>query len=752
MVAPAVLAAASKAAKAARKAKQAGRLAAGTGGGQNGNDGKKNGGKKDGGKKNNSPRLWLILGSGGGLAVGGVGAVVLMLVGSMVGGVGNGAVTAACGDYADNANAGSTGDAAATNPIMPAGKVYMPSETARNEIPPKMILASMRAAARYEGLDWTLIVGQMYQETKFGQDGSAAPGGKNSLGYMGILQFGRPAWQDYGADGNGDGEKDLYNIDDAAWAAANFLHAQHAETQPWKALQVYSGSTAANTIYPRVVLTQAARYRGALTGDQDLIKRWYAHLKQTIDKNPGFPTLGQQSDIPEPVGNNAQPSSATSIAASAPRSWSTPALESSAGDSGEATTALAPADGDGATTAVVPAAYTAAHTTDTTTVTATTLAGPPAGPLAGPEAGPLAGPEAGPRAAPSAKPTTGGNNWQWPMKEGTYQLGTRYHETGSMWSLGYHTGLDLVAPGGTPIYAPADGKVVKAGAGGSYGNETDIEHDGGVITLYAHQTSIKVSVGDTVKRGQLIGTVGATGNVTGPHLHWEVRMPGVDNPFVAGQDRGPGMVDPEDWMKGKVTASPDYGTVPGSGDEGKDAQYADCAQENGSAAVAPDGAGATGVIPDADDPVIRAVLGWAQRGVGVPYVYGAQRLQGPNPTSFDCSSFTQWAYYMASDGKIDIGGTTYAQQPHLAAHKVPLSEAQPGDVIFFRPEGSGRSGHVGLVWDPAGHKIIHAPRPGRTVSFSTWDVQDEITGVYRVPIPRGTNVVEGDGKGNEKGA
>ncbi|GDY64567.1 hypothetical protein SAV14893_039600 [Streptomyces avermitilis] len=125
MVAPAVLAAASKAAKVAKKAKQAGRAAAGPGGGKGGDDG----------KKKNGLKLWLILGSGGGLAAGAAVFLVLLLIGSMVGGVGNGAVAAACGDYADNAEAGNTGDAAATNPIMPAGKVYMPSETARNEIP-----------------------------------------------------------------------------------------------------------------------------------------------------------------------------------------------------------------------------------------------------------------------------------------------------------------------------------------------------------------------------------------------------------------------------------------------------------------------------------------------------------------------------------------------------------------------------------------------------------------------------------------
>ncbi|WP_037676820.1 peptidoglycan DD-metalloendopeptidase family protein [Streptomyces griseus] len=691
MVAPAVLAAASKAAKVAKAAKAAKAAA--------------QGGSGQGGDKNKNNKWMWIAGGVGCLPIAGIGTLVLVLLGGLIGGVGAGAAAASCDDYADNADAGNTGDAAATNPIMPAGKMYMPSGTARNEIPPKMILAAMRAAARYDGLDWTLIAGQMYQETKYGQDKSAAPGGKNSLGYMGILQFGKPAWTDYGADGNGDGEKDLYNIDDAAWAAANFLHAKKAETAPFKALQTYSGSTASNTIYPRVVLTQAARYRGTLTGDQALVKRWYAHLKETIEKNPDFPTLGQQSDIPEPVGNNAQPGSALSISATPARSWSTPPLDAG--------------NGDDTTTAMSLAAYSA----DATTVS-----------------------------FPLAKKPTTGKDWQWPMKQGTYTIGTPYHQNGRMWSLGYHTGLDLVASSGTPIYAPADGKVVHAGPGGSYGNMTKIQHAGGVVTLYAHQTSIKVSVGQTVERGQQIGTVGATGNVTGPHLHWEVLVPGVDNPFVGGQDQGPGMVDPQEWMKGKVTANPDYGTVPGSDESSRDAQYADCAKDNGGAPVSPDGAGASGVIPDSDDPIIRAVLGWAQRGIGVPYVFGAPRLQGENPTSFDCSSFTQWAYYMASGGKIDIGTTTYTQEPYLKKYEVSLSEAQPGDVIFFRPEGNGHSGHVGLVWDPKGHKIIHAPRPGQSVKFSTWDVQDEITGVYRVPIPKGTDPVEGDGTDSEKGA
>ncbi|MCH0542658.1 peptidoglycan DD-metalloendopeptidase family protein [Streptomyces sp. MUM 203J] len=719
MVAPAVLAAAAKAAKVAKAAQAAQNVARTAGGGGRGQGG------PGGGKKKSNLKWWLVIGGAGLLPIGGVCILVLILITSVLGASGGGAAAAACAEYGENANAGNTSDAAATSPIMPAGKVYTPSETARNEIPPKMILASMRAAARYKGLDWTLIAGQMYQETKFGQDPSAAPGGKNSAGYMGILQFGRPAWQDYGADGNGDGKKDLYNIDDAAFAAANFLHAKKAETEAWEALRFYSGSSAGNTIYMRVVLTQAARYRGSLTGDKDLVKDWYDHLKKTIDKNPGFPTLGKQSDIPEPVDNNADPNTALSIPSSPARSWSTPSL----GGSGSG----------GTTTAMAPAAYTlptASLGTGSTGLDSRLLALPVAAPAL---VLPLA-PDDGPSAAT-------GKDWQWPMKEGSYTIGSKYRQTGNMWSLGYHTGLDLVAPTGTPIYAPADGKVVKAGSGGSYGNQTNLQHASGVITLYAHQSSIAVKVGQSVKRGDLIGKVGATGNVTGPHLHWEVRVPGVDNPFVGGQDQGPGMVDPEDWLNGKITANPDYGTVPGSGDSGRDAQYAGCAQSTDGTPVAPDGAGVTGVLPDSDDPVVRAALGWAQRGIGVPYVFGAPRLQGDSPVSFDCSSYTQWAYYQASNGKINIGANTYEQERKLAAHKVALSDAQPGDLIFFRPSSRG-SEHVGIVWDPAGKKIVHAPRPGKDVEFSTWDVQDPITAVYRVPIPAGTNAVEGDGKGS----
>ena len=94
-------------------------------------------------------------------------------------------------------------------------------------------------------------------------------------------------------------------------------------------------------------------------------------------------------------------------------------------------------------------------------------------------------------------------------------------------SMGYHSGIDIGAPVGTPIAASEAGTIICAEYMGAYGNLIKIEHTGSLQTWYAHLSAFAVKVGDTVKRGQMIGTVGRTGRTTGPHVHLEVRYEGV---------------------------------------------------------------------------------------------------------------------------------------------------------------------------------------------------------------------------------
>ncbi|EST35483.1 transglycosylase family protein, partial [Streptomyces roseochromogenus] len=98
-------------------------------------------------------------------------------------------------------------------------------------------------------------------------------------------------------------------------------------------------------------------------------------------------------------------------------------------------------------------------------------------------------------------------------------IGTGYRVAGSHWSKGYHTGVDFLVPTGTSVQAAETGQVVAAGWGGAYGYQVVIRHADGRYTQYAHLSAISVRIGQTVATGQRIGRSGATGNVTGPHLH-----------------------------------------------------------------------------------------------------------------------------------------------------------------------------------------------------------------------------------------
>ncbi|MEV5971949.1 M23 family metallopeptidase [Streptomyces sp. NPDC051921] len=121
----------------------------------------------------------------------------------------------------------------------------------------------------------------------------------------------------------------------------------------------------------------------------------------------------------------------------------------------------------------------------------------------------------------------------------SYTITSTYGEAGSMWSSGYHTGLDFAAPTGTPVKAVHGGTVKSAGWSGAYGYRIVLELEDGTEIWYCHLSSMTVGAGQSVGTGETIGRVGATGNVTGPHLHLEVHTPSGDG------------IDPAAWLRSK---------------------------------------------------------------------------------------------------------------------------------------------------------------------------------------------------------
>lgn len=115
-----------------------------------------------------------------------------------------------------------------------------------------------------------------------------------------------------------------------------------------------------------------------------------------------------------------------------------------------------------------------------------------------------------------------GGTFAWPTP-GYYRITSPY---GPRWGK-LHKGIDIGAPTGVTIVAANSGVVTTASWQGSYGNCIMIDHGGGYLTVYAHMSSMSVSSGQSVSRGQKIGAVGSTGRSTGPHLHFEVRVNGT---------------------------------------------------------------------------------------------------------------------------------------------------------------------------------------------------------------------------------
>jgi len=112
----------------------------------------------------------------------------------------------------------------------------------------------------------------------------------------------------------------------------------------------------------------------------------------------------------------------------------------------------------------------------------------------------------------------------WPVEgESTDSFGVRGNPFGGG-GAEFHPGQDIAAPRGTPVFAPADGKVVEAGWKNGYGQTVVIDHGNSLTTRYGHLSRIEVAAGQELKRGEELGQVGSTGRSTGPHLHYEVRL------------------------------------------------------------------------------------------------------------------------------------------------------------------------------------------------------------------------------------
>lgn len=230
-----------------------------------------------------------------------------------------------------------------------------------------------------------------------------------------------------------------------------------------------------------------------------------------------------------------------------------------------------------------------------------------------------------------------------------------------------HRGVDIGIAEGTPIKSAQDGTVVSAGNAGDYGLCVVIEGEDGYQSRYAHCSSLSVSAGQAVKRGDMIAAVGSTGSSTGPHLHLEVTHNGEYlDPYyyVAGGGEGylPG---------GGAAGGPDFAENPGA------------AMGDGS---------------------FEAMLAEAEKYLGYPYVWG-----GSSPsTSFDCSGYVSWVINHSGVGNV---GRQTAQGLYNLCSPVSKENMQPGDLIFFTGTYSTANPvtHVGIYIGDG--KMIHCGDP-----------------------------------------
>jgi Membrane proteins related to metalloendopeptidases len=259
----------------------------------------------------------------------------------------------------------------------------------------------------------------------------------------------------------------------------------------------------------------------------------------------------------------------------------------------------------------------------------------------------------------------------------------------------YHRGIDIGLPTGTEILAGFDGIVTAAGYdAGGFGNYVAIQmitNSGDVIEAkYAHCDSLLVNVGQSVESGDVIATVGNTGNSTGSHLHFEV-------------------------LKNGQYLNPIYFAITG---------------DDGSSRIPPGSPGGVAIPPYSGEPMgdgsYAALLAEAQRFIGYPYVWG-----GSSPsTSFDCSGYISWIINQSGVGSV---GRQTAQGLYNLCTPVSPADARPGDLLFFHSTYSSPNpvSHVALYL--GGDTFIHCGDPIGYASLSSSYWQSHFYAFARLP-------------------
>lgn len=250
-----------------------------------------------------------------------------------------------------------------------------------------------------------------------------------------------------------------------------------------------------------------------------------------------------------------------------------------------------------------------------------------------------------------------------------------------------HRGIDIAVPEGTEVYAAHTGIVTTAAYNSHYGKYIEITDSKGIVTKYAHLSSMKVDVGQTVEKETVIGTTGNTGSSTGSHLHLEVLFEGIYyNPIFY-------------FAVGEITLN---GETPGAGSRPGNV-----------------------IPPDSyDDATVQALMREAERYLGMPYTFG-----GTPPTSFDCSAFVCWVF--TNSGVHNLPRTT-AQGIYDQCTSVSASEAKAGDIIFFT--GTYNAGrpvtHVGIYCGDG--IMVHCGNPIQYTSTNTSYWQSHFYGYGRL--------------------